>query len=118
MPADPRKCEYCEDVFTPRRGTARFCSDTCRAKAYNHRKNGSMPPREGKVIPMQPIPASEPLEGRVLQSNPLEMGDVERLTRRDLELADRLDTPIGATCITLARRLDNPKADTGSAMSS
>lgn len=45
------------------------------------------------------------------------VGGVERTTRTALEKADRLDTPLGQTCLVLAQRLDLGQ-DTGSAISS
>lgn len=105
-----RACGFCGGSLADRRRDARFCSDTCRAKAHAVRKNST-------VVPL-PVRDDVPLEGVVLSSSPPDMGDVERLTRRDLEDAGKLDTPIGATCVALARRVDNPRSDTGSAMSS
>lgn len=47
-----------------------------------------------------------------------EVGPVEKTTRRELLAAKRLDTVTGQLCLVLARRLDNPGADTGSAVQS
>jgi hypothetical protein len=41
-----------------------------------------------------------------------------RRHRRELEDAGQLDTSLGQMCLALARRLDNPGVDTGSAMAS
>lgn len=45
-------------------------------------------------------------------------GSVERATVTALEQCDRLETPLGQACVVLARRLDSPKGDTGSALAS
>ena len=41
---------------------------------------------------------------------------VEDATREALGAAGRLDTPLGQACLVLARRLDDPGLDTGSAV--
>jgi hypothetical protein len=45
------------------------------------------------------------------------VGGVERTTAKELEAAGRLDTPAGQMCLVLARRIDSPGLDTGSAVS-
>lgn len=36
----PRACEVCEDTFTPPRSDGRYCSPSCRQKAYRARNGG------------------------------------------------------------------------------
>jgi len=43
-------------------------------------------------------------------------GSVETATVTELTAADRLDSALGQTCLALARRLDAPGVDTGSAL--
>lgn len=47
-----------------------------------------------------------------------EIGPVEESTITALERVDRLNTPLGRTCVVLARRLDHAGVDTGSALAS
>jgi hypothetical protein len=38
----PRRCEICDEEFTPKRSDARFCSNACRQDAYRQRKAGRL----------------------------------------------------------------------------
>ena len=87
----------CGVTFQAKSPRAKFCSDRCRKRRQ----------RGGDVVP---IAASAPVDD---DSSP---GAVERVTIRELEDAGRLDTTLGQTCRALARRLDAPGVDTGSAM--
>lgn len=85
----------CGTVFQARSAKARYCSDRCRK-------------RKGKADALGDVaPLVAPSPGG---------GAVELAVRGDLEAADRLETPLGQAALTLARRLDNPGLDTGSAM--
>lgn len=84
----------CGTVFEARSAKARYCSDRCRK-------------RKGKADVLS-LPTQVPDEST--------SGGVELATVRSLEDAGRLDTPLGQTCLVLARRLDAPGLDTGSAM--
>lgn len=84
----------CGTTFEARNPRAKYCSDRCRKQAQ----------RGGKVVVI-PEPARTPAGG-----------EVERTTTAALSEAGRLDTPLGAMCVALARRIDGPTMDTGSAV--
>lgn len=87
----------CGTEFDARNPRAKFCSDRCRKRAQ----------RGGEVVA---LPVQQPIE-------PVEaMGGVERTTRAALASADRVETPMGQACLALARRIDAPGMDTGSAL--
>ena len=88
----------CGTAFEARDKRAKYCSDRCRKRAQ----------RGGQVVDLP----TEPRE------TSRQCGEVEKATRKELESAGRLDTALGQACLTLARRLDWPGVDTGSALSS
>ena len=86
----------CGKVFEARSAKARYCSDRCR-------KNKG----KADVVELarrQQVPESDS-----------EIG-VYAATLRELTEADRVETALGQSCLRLARRLDSPGLDTGSAM--
>lgn len=86
----------CGTVFEARHPKARYCSDRCRK-------------RKGKAeatVTELPTQATSD-EG---------LASVESTTAEALSTAGRLETPLGQTCLVLARRLDRPGLDTGSAV--
>lgn len=89
----------CGTTFSARHPRAKYCSDRCRKRGQ----------RGGKVVklPTEESPAAS-----------TRRGPVEETTRRELKEAGRLDTSLGQMCLALARRLDHPGVDTGSAMAS
>ena len=104
-------CATCGDEFDARRSTARFCSDKCRVRA--HRAKGPRLPAEVKIAAARPAPAAAPA--------PAPDGEpptVEEAVRRELDKAERTGTVFGQAALVLARRLDQPAMDTGSAVSS
>lgn len=87
----------CGKTFEARHPKARYCSDRCRK-------------RKGKAdatVTALPTPQTE---------GERPVGSVERTTVQALSDAGRLDTPLGQVCLALARRLDFPALDTGSAL--
>jgi hypothetical protein len=38
---EDRRCEVCNETFTPKRADARYCSNACRQDAYRKRKVGA-----------------------------------------------------------------------------
>lgn len=86
----------CGQAFDARSPRAKFCSDRCRKQAS----------RGGEVRTIRPQPP---------QPQPT-VGTVESEVARELEEAGRLDSALGAQCVALARRIDAPGADTGSAV--
>src|SRR5690349_10856390 len=92
-----RPCDSCGTVYVAKRATSKYCSTRCRTRAS----------RGGEVI-----------EFATKSSEPTEAGPTELAARRELEAAGRLETTLGQACLALARRLDMPGVDTGSAMAS
>lgn len=101
-PAMERNCDVCGEPYQAQRATSKYCSTRCRTRASRGKCSG-------EVVPLAPKPQPAEVEGP---------GAVERATVDALEQVDRLDTPLGRACVVLARRLDSPGADTGSAMAS
>lgn len=86
----------CGVTFQAKSPRAKYCSDRCRKRRQ----------RGGQVVALNVEPVSDvPAKG-----------GVEVATIRELELAERLDSALGQACVTLARRLDSPGVDTGSAV--
>jgi hypothetical protein len=92
-----RACVICGTGFVARNSRRRFCSDRCRKRAV----------RGGFVAA---VSAAEP-------RTPSGPGAVEQATGEVLRAVGRLGTPLGQVAVVLARRLDHPGADTGSALS-
>lgn len=89
----------CGTTFEARNARAKHCSDRCRKRNQ----------RGGSVVALPPAaePSGEPV-----------IGQVEAATRRELTEAGRLESARGQACLALARRLDSPGVDTGSALAS
>lgn len=88
--AEQRPCASCGEMFTPIRANHRFHTDVCRV-------NGS----RGKLLP---VPAGqEPTADR--QPPPQLSATLVGSYRRQLEEADRLDTPLGQHALALAHIL-------------
>ena len=88
----------CGAEFEARNPRAKYCSDRCRKRAQ--RGGGG----EVVALPTPPLDEPEPERG------------VERTTRAALTEAGRIETPMGQACLALARRIDFPGPDTGSAL--
>lgn len=95
-----RMCDACGETYVAKRVTSRFCSSNCRVRFS---RGGG-----GDVVQ---LPTTEP-EQAVASLGVL------AATERELVAAERLETALGQACLTLARRLDSPGLDTGSAMAS
>lgn len=98
-----RQCDQCGAPLTGDNPRKRYCGSTCRQQA---RRAGSS---DASVTPLHSSSSTETAEN---------VGATERAVREQLTAADRLDTPDGAAAVVLARRLDEPGRDTGSAMAS
>ena len=85
----------CGTQFEARSAKARYCSDRCRK-------------RKGKAAEIVTL----------LHDAPTSAGPVESATARELQDAGRFDSALGQTCMALARRIDSPGLDTGSAVAS
>jgi hypothetical protein len=92
-----RPCDVCGTVYEAKRKTSRYCSSGCRAR----KSLGA------EVVELPPPTAGEN-----------EGGPCYAATLRSLTEASRHDTPLGAAALALARRIDSPGLDTGSALAS
>lgn len=95
-----RSCDVCGEPYQAKRATSRYCSTRCRTRSSR-----------GQVVPL--TQAQNAATEAIIQA-----GAVEHSTISALEDVGRLDTPLGQACIVLARRLDQPGVDTGSALAS
>ena len=91
----------CGRSFSAKSNRARYCSDRCRKRAQ----------RGGGEVVELPAKVGQ-VEGSVLAV----AGPVVTATFDALKAADRLETPHGAMALSLARRMDEPGLDTGSAL--
>lgn len=89
-------CDSCGTTFTARHPRARWCSDRCRKRGQ----------QVGEVVA---LPAADPEAAATA-------GPVEAATAKALAEAERIDTPLGQAALALARRIDQPGIDTGSAV--
>lgn len=89
-----RACDVCGGEYEARRKTSRYCSTKCRTQA----SRAGLSEARAEVTPM---PAME---------------GVIDATRLELEAAGRLNTAKGQVAMLLARRLETPTAETGSAV--
>jgi len=85
----------CGTTFQAKNPRARYCSDRCRKRRQ----------RGGLVVELPAAPVVEH-----------ELGAVAAATQRELEQAGRFDSALGQACMAMARRLDLPGVDTGSAL--
>lgn len=90
-----RPCDVCGTPYEAKRATSKYCSPTCRVR----KSRGA----EVVELPQPEAPSSGD-------------GPVYRATLRTLDDIDRASTPLGAAALALARRLDSPGVDTGSAI--
>lgn len=97
-------CIVCGGSFEAKRASAKFCSPRCNKR----HQRGARKKSAKKTAPVTELP--KPREPRA--------GGVEDATRRQLDDADRLDTPLGQAALRLAARLDHGHMDTGSALAS
>jgi hypothetical protein len=91
-------CVICGTGFVARNSRRRFCSDRCRKRAV----------RGGFVAAVSAAKRRTP-------SGP---GEVEQATGEALRAVGRLGTPLGRVALVLARRLDAPGGESGSALAS
>ena len=91
----------CGTTFTAKSPRAKYCSDRCRKRRAR-----------GKPAEVVALPTKAPEQPDTTpQRGPVEAAAVKELTE-----AEKLDTTLGQTIVTLARRLDHPALDTGSAV--
>ncbi|MFB2571381.1 hypothetical protein [Micrococcus sp. IITD107] len=114
-------CAECHEPFEAKRSTARYCSDRCRVRA--HRKKGPRMPSPVKKAAAQAT-ARAALADTNEASTPPPVEDeeapvldtVEATVRAELVKAGKQGTVLGQAALVLARRLDIPSLDTGSAI--
>lgn len=92
-----RPCDVCGTTYEAKRATSRYCSSACRV-------------RKARGAEVVDLPPSVPSDS--------EAGSCYAATLRALHEAGRADHPMGAAALALARRVDSPGADTGSALAS
>lgn len=97
-----RKCDSCGKAYEAKTARSKFCSTTCRVRAS----------RGAVVVPLNP-PSSQQDAG----PSKADGAGIAPAVARQLEVAKRLDTPLGQAALTLARRIDESR-DTGAAMAS
>lgn len=111
-----RACDCCGAGYEAKRSTSKYCSSLCRTRASRLRASGAvvdLPKGKAKTKRgSRPRPAD-----RDDQDGEREPGAVETATLAALEQVGRAGTPLGATALTLARRLDGGH-ETGSGMAS
>lgn len=110
------KCSTCGEDFVAKRKTARYCSTPCRVRAHRT-KPAPLP----KVVQMATAKKQAQGQGRG-KSPPAESTDdptsVEAAVLAELKKGGCTGTVMGQSALVLARRLDHPTMDTGSAVSS
>ena len=114
-------CAECHEPFEAKRSTARYCSDRCRVRA--HRKKGPrMPSPVNKAAAQATARAALANSDVSAAPPPIEDEDapvldtVEATVRAELAKAGKQGTVLGQAALVLARRLDLPSLDTGSAI--
>ncbi len=93
-----RPCDSCRTLYTAKSPLSRYCSSRCAKRAQRTGLSRS---------------AAEPA---VVAAVPSGTGAVEAAVRDALEAAGRLSTPLGEVALVLARRLDAPGGESGSAL--
>jgi len=131
-----KTCEECLNPFEAKRATARFCSTTCRVR--HHRKQGPRLPADvkraaaaatiraakaeaGQAVDTEETHETSPAEEASAPADSPEGPRARRVTVEstvlaELERADKVATVLGQAALVLARRLDLPSMDTGSAI--
>jgi hypothetical protein len=87
-----RSCEFCGRSYEAQRSSSRFCCSSCRVRAHVGETPASDVGVDAAVTAL-PAPAAV-------------AGAVEAATRKALEKAGRVDTPLGQAALLLARDLD------------
>lgn len=110
------KCATCGEDFIAKRKTARYCSTPCRVRAHRT-KPAPLP----KVV--QIATAKKQAQGKGRGKSPPDEDQpdptsVEAAVLAELTKGGCIGTVMGQATLVLARRLDHPTLDTGSAVSS
>lgn len=107
-----RACDVCGVAYVAKRAASRYCGERCRKRAQ---RTGKVTPLKQAAKPRGKRAPAEPVAGGV-EPAAAGPGAVEAATLEILEAAGRLSTPLGQAALVLARRLDRPGLDTGSAI--
>lgn len=120
--ARQRRCQFCGDDISHRAPQARNCSDSCKIKYSEAKAAGTLhlvPAVAGNatvlVLPTAGGGQSVQPAGK---HDPDDDESITYATRRDLRAANREATPLGRTALKIASQLDNPGANTLSAVAS
>ena len=100
-----KSCAVCGDPFEAKRPAAKFCGDRCRQRAHRRPEAAA----QAKVLDVAAEQEAEPTPS-------LLKGPVTLATSAELVAAGRLETALGQAALALARRIDFPTTDTGSAL--
>ena len=107
-----RPCDACGVDYEAKTRRSRYCSDRCKRRYHRGaRAPENVTPLEPRKRPKKRTrpPTVEPV--------PADAGPVEAATRTSLAEVERLETPLGAAAVVLARRLDEGR-DTGQGFAS
>lgn len=110
------KCATCGENFIAKRSTAKYCSTPCRVRAHRT-KEVALPP----VVKLATAKKQNQGKGRGKSppgEDQEEPTSVEDAVRAELDKAECAGSVMGQAALVLARRLDRPTLDTGSAVSS
>lgn len=110
------KCATCGENFIAKRSTATYCSTPCRVRAHRT-KPAPLP----KVVQMATAKKQAQGKGRGKSppdEDPNAPETVQAAVLAELTKAGCTGTVMGQAALVLARRLDHPTMDTGSAVSS
>jgi hypothetical protein len=103
LPARRRQCDACGLTYETRSKRSRYWGEPrCRRERERERARRR---RGGPLAFFVPLP---------VPSEALEVGPVEEATRKALEAAGPLSTPIGVSALGLARRLDHSEREKAS----
>jgi hypothetical protein len=107
-----RPCDACGETYEAKTRRSRYCSDRCKRRFHR----GARAPEN--VTPLEPRKRPKKKD-RPATVEPVDdgAGPVEKATRMSLAEVDRLDSPLGAAAVVLARRLDEGR-DTGQGFAS
>jgi hypothetical protein len=87
-----RSCDFCGELYEAQRSSSRFCCSSCRVRSHV----GETPASDvGVDAAVTALPTPAPV-----------VGAVESATRKALEDAGKVETPLGQTALLLARDLD------------
>jgi len=90
----PRTCDYCGAAFTAARPSGRWCGSRCKTAGGRALRGGRPLPAASPTLPAEPTP-----------------GPVHAAVTRWLSEAGASSSPLAASAVALALRIDNAAAD-------